>query len=212
MKYYFVMIQLNLGCGPVGTIDPSYIYVDASRRLLLRKMHVPDILVKRFISTQDSWDRQIKYANVTKLHFQANSVKTIYTSHLLGHLYLCDAVNLLRRCYEWLEIGGIARIVLPDYDVFIEEYARSVKDNAAAAFDVFESRLLSYPQERPTFSGKLRDFLVGDLHTHKWHPTKGKVTSILQSLGFSRIEESGFQMGNVPHLNLIETRNEYTFY
>ena len=204
-------VNLNLGSGQKNI--QNYMCIDKSPRLLLSKLRLPkylnSILEKNY---EDTWDPGIKYGDVRKLKFSNCSVSNIYSSHLLEHLYLYEARNLLIDCYRFLKPGGVLRLALPDYHAFILQYvSNSVEDPIRAYYD-FESSLLSWPLERPKISERLISNIFGKLHVHKWHPTPFVVKKFLLDIGFENVTDYSYRVGTVPDLLSVENRESGTFY
>lgn len=56
-----------------------------------------------------------KFDNNSKLPFKNNSIKAIYCSHVIEHLFDDTIKNLLKECYRVLKNGGAFRIVTIDF-------------------------------------------------------------------------------------------------
>lgn len=57
------------------------------------------------------------------LPFAAGSFKGVYAHHIIEHLSYSDAHALFREVVRVLQAGGVFRMVVPDLEVFIREYA-----------------------------------------------------------------------------------------
>jgi len=204
-------MNLNLGSGPQSV--KHYVCIDKSPRLLLSKLPVGKFL-GRFLEKkyEVTWDKQIKYMDVRKLRFREESVSNIYSSHLLEHLYLYEAIKLLDDCYRFLKPGGVLRLALPDYHHFVLQYVSNHVNDPVEAYFTFESSLLSWPLERQKFLEKLRSTVFGRLHVHKWHPTPSIVKKFLQDTGFINVTEYQYHVGTIPNLIEVENRDCGTFY
>ena len=202
---------INLGCGPGKLEALQYENYDSSRKLLLSKLHVPE----KFLyhpSKEAVWDTRAKFRNVLNLNFTNDTVDGVYSSHLLEHLYYEDALSLINKIYCFLKPGGIVRFALPDYDNFVDEYISQRLVNPVDAIKTFENRLLSHSPARPTITTRLRDYVLGNLHTHKWHPTFPLVKDALNSVGYSTVERKSFRESTLPQMELLESRNDNTFF
>lgn len=204
-------MNLNLGSGPRNV--EGYLCIDKSPRLLLSKIPLSNFFMSIFGKKYEfNWDREIKYKDVRRLKFAENSISFIYSSHLLEHLYLYEAKKLLENSFRILKPGGVLRLALPDYHDFISQYILNSSIDPVGAYFTFESSLLSWPLERQKFSEKLISNFFGKLHVHKWHPTSFVVTSFLHEIGFEKITEYSYQIGNIPNLGSVENRDIGTFY
>ena len=64
----------------------------------------------------------------TKLPFEDNSVKAIYTSHTLEHILPHKLAFVFSEFYRVLKPSGLIRVVVPDIDKDIKVYARGKFD------------------------------------------------------------------------------------
>jgi len=203
---------VNLGCGPGKLEALQYENYDSSRKLLLSKLHVPAQLLYDPSKVDAVWDKRAKFKNVLNLRFTNDTVDGVYSSHLLEHLYYEDALTLIKTIYCFLKPGGLVRFALPDYDNFVDEYISQRLINPVEAIKTFENRLLSHNSARPNLTTRLRDYVLGNLHTHKWHPTFPLVKDALNSVGYSTVERKSFRDSYLPEIELLECRNDNTFF
>jgi predicted SAM-dependent methyltransferase len=205
------MTNLNLGSGP--DYVEGFINIDRSPNVLLTKLKIfKKLLFKIGLLSENhmkDWDNRIIRKDVRKINYAQNSIKFIYSSHFLEHIYHNEAINVLERCYKFLVPGGLLRLALPDLDQFIKQYIEDNKNNSYQAAINLEMSLLSHPLKKPDLLTKL--IFTRD-HVHKWHPTVGMVTHILSEIGFSNIKQRNFQEGAFVSLLSVEQRNDFTFY
>lgn len=108
---------LNVGCG--STFHPQWTNVDFHA--------VSDAVMACDIR------RGLPFADGT---FQA-----CYSSHVLEHLAPAEGVGLLREIQRVLTPGGIARIVVPDLELIVRDYLRTLQralDGEAGADDDYD--------------------------------------------------------------------------
>jgi hypothetical protein len=67
-------------------------------------------------------DLHFNVAHLKELLVPPGSVKLVYCSHFLEHLYLPKAKALLMQVYELLEPGGLLRVVVPDAKALFRGY------------------------------------------------------------------------------------------
>lgn len=205
------MTNLNLGSGP--DYVEGFINIDRSPNVLLTKLKIiKKLLFKIGLLTENhmkDWDNRIVRKDVRKINYNKNSINYIYSSHFLEHIYYWEAIDVLKKCYQFLAPGGLLRLALPDLDQLVDQYQKDIKNNSYQAALDFEMSLLSYPLEKPSLTARL--FYIKD-HVHKWHPSVGLVIHILQEIGFSNIKQSQFQEGTFISLTTVEHRNDMTFY
>jgi predicted SAM-dependent methyltransferase len=205
-------MKLNLGCGPGPVLAENYIHIDASRKLLLAKLPGINFVIKKVFGIENNWDPKVKFKNILGLRLNPDTVESIYSSHLLEHLYYSQCVDLLRIAHKSLITGGIIRLVLPDYDAFILRYIESYKTDPVLAINEFEESLLSYPMDKPSLRGKIWKNITGDLHIHRWHPTYASVHHLLIELGYRNIERYNYRESKLAEIDLLENRDSMSFY
>jgi predicted SAM-dependent methyltransferase len=57
------------------------------------------------------------YAKGDRLPFESSSLAFVYSEHFLEHLFLDEALSLLKECHRVLGPGGVIRTVVPDADL-----------------------------------------------------------------------------------------------
>ncbi len=205
-------MQLNLGCGPGPVLANSYIHVDASRKLLLAKTPVIGSLARKIIGSESNWDANIRFKNILRMKFKTNSVHSVYSSHLLEHLYYNQCEMLLKKLYDSMIEGGTIRLALPDYDAFIFKFVKTYESNALIAMQEFEASLLSHPLIKPRFRTYAWNHLTGNLHIHRWHPNFALVQKMLLEAGYTNIKKCEFRKSSLEEINQLENRESMTFY
>jgi hypothetical protein len=91
-------IKLHLGCGNKHIND--FINID------VRKIEEVDLV-----------------DDISKLtSFTINSVDLIYASHVLEHFGRNEYINVLKRWYDLLKVGGVLRIEVPDFEKIVSYY------------------------------------------------------------------------------------------
>lgn len=205
-------MNVNLGSGSNAVdgwlnIDRSPNVLISRRPLLKAALRLTGVLRPVHLT---KWDRAIKFADARKLRLRDNSVKNFYSSHLLEHVFLWEAQEILRNCHRQLESGGMIRLALPDCKVIVDNFLSSLEEDPVEAAWALNESFLSYPlrkEDKPWF---LLDSFLG--HVHKWQPTIELVEGMLAKAGFSEIKECGFRAGSFPDLEALEHRSEGTFY
>lgn len=207
-------LMVNLGSGPHG--PESWVNLDRSPTMLLR--HVPRAArtLRRVGLIGDHhlvpWEPHIVRRDLAKpLPFDDGTVDAVYSSHFLEHIYLSDAEAILGECHRVLRPGGVLRLALPDGEAWARELVEAGDDPAGEAGRRYHSRLGSHPDVRPSGKRALT-FKIGG-HIHRWQPTRGMVRAMLVAAGFADAEVSDrkFLEGDLPELELIETREESFF-
>jgi SAM-dependent methyltransferase len=59
---------------------------------------------------------------ITLEKFKENTADVIYVSHVLEHVTRLEYMDVLKRWYSILKVGGILRIAVPDFKAVVEHY------------------------------------------------------------------------------------------
>lgn len=210
LRLHSVNKHLNLGCGPGPLKGDNYLHVDGSRKLLISKIFF--FLKFLNLETLNSWDKRVKYGIVQKLEFPASTFESVYSSHMLEHLYFEEAQTLLKKTFVWLKPGGIIRLALPDYDEILDEYFNERTTDPARAIRKLDEQLVCFESNKGSLTERLRKRVSGDLHIHKWHPNYAITELLLKNADFVEIGRKNFQEGSIASHFEIESRNSKTFY
>jgi predicted SAM-dependent methyltransferase len=99
---------LDLGCGP--NPSPEFCNIDYNWR------PGSDVIC---------WD-------VTRgLPFQGGYVGGIFTEHMLEHIPFEKALGVLAECRRVLKAGGVLRVIVPDGELYLSEYAKYLRGETA---------------------------------------------------------------------------------
>ncbi|HUF09765.1 MAG TPA: methyltransferase domain-containing protein [Rhodothermales bacterium] len=129
------------------------------------------------------------------LPFADGAVPNIFTSHFLEHLTRTEAEALMADCYRVLRKGGMIRICVPDLDVAVQKIS-----SALVAYREGDVRLIV---EYVTSSQS--DYL-GPYSFHKWMYNFGEMRDLLDEYGFRNITQQCFKRGDIPDVELLDTR------
>jgi SAM-dependent methyltransferase len=161
------------------------------------------------------WSKHIKTIivhDVRKgLPFEDQSVDFIYTSHLIEHLKVTDAVKLLLECLRVLKSGALIRVVTPDLELFAKRYINKNKqkqmngvEGDSLPIDEF-LEVLNSNDCRATLR-KLFD----PPHRHIYDQFSLK--ALLKSCGFVDIFKRDFRQGEMPDIEFLDNRPEESLY
>jgi predicted SAM-dependent methyltransferase len=199
--------MVNLGCGLNAA--PGWVNIDRSPSLVLDRIPGAKRALHRLIGLQPghlvTWPQGIRRLDITKgLPFERGSVRAVYSSHMLEHLYLSDAQRVLVECHRVLEVGGVLRLALPDSDAL----ARRLVEGGSGR--TFNEQLYAYPLVRPNWRGRVLSTVGASIH--HWQPTRDLVRAMLQEAGFPKATERVFRQGTLPDLLAVEHREESMFW
>jgi predicted SAM-dependent methyltransferase len=203
--------KLNMGCGLNAPKD--WINLDASWNawlakspLLLKLLKLTNLLPEKLLEI--GWPTNVVIHDVRKpLPFKSNSFEAVYSSHLLEHLYLNEAEELLKECFRILCPGGIIRIVVPDFKYVLEEYGkglnrkqspRDLADNISRKIFIWEQK----PHSRNIIC-KIYDSMK-DFHSHKWMYDANSLINHLERAGFKNAKEMKANQSKIKDIEKVE--------
>ncbi|MDJ0742753.1 MAG: methyltransferase domain-containing protein [Xenococcaceae cyanobacterium MO_167.B27] len=80
----------------------------------VKPLHTPQELKKCYSKTDF---REFYYQAGDKLDFEDNTFDFIFSEHFLEHLFMDEALELLKEFHRILKPYGVLRIIVPDYDL-----------------------------------------------------------------------------------------------
>jgi predicted SAM-dependent methyltransferase len=202
--------KVHLGCG--SFTPPGWINLDGSWNAWISKYPFFKTILKkiRIIPAQiaeASYDKNILIHDVKNpLPFEDNSVKAIYSSHLLEHLYLSEAKSLLRECRRILVKGGIIRMVVPDLRSIVKEYLSNDESSSLEPRgDILNRKLLLRAEAPPAGNMTYKLYsLLKDFHSHKWMYDAESLIYHFQEAGFLDVNNCDFQDSLIDDIEVIE--------
>jgi len=191
-------INVNLGCGL--SVCKGWVNIDGSSIMLIARLprtikHLFYELggAKNSFSFDEYCDilernnfvfQNLKYG----IPYNNESVKYVYSSHFLEHLYLNDARKLFAEIYRVLKPGGAARIVVPDLDHIISLFNEGKTVEALKYF---------YGEDK-----------VDEFTSHKYNYNFIVLKNELASAGFRFVNKCTFKNGSLPDLEYLDTRQK----
>ena len=209
--------KLHLGCG-LNVVE-GWLNVDGSwnARLakyprLRRALALARVIPRE--AARVEWRGDLRILDVRDpLPFATGSYDAIYASHLLEHLFLDDALRLLRECFRVLRPGGVLRLVVPDLKAIVREYNgeqpfyNSTTGDFATmpAADRMNRRLLFRGASPPRGNVLMRVYAaLKDFQTHKWMYDAESLVAHVRSVGFTEAAERGFCESRIADIDRIE--------
>ena len=204
-------MRINVGCGqaPIN----GWRNFDNSLSVRLSKIpFIPDLLFTlkilrepqyRFIQIAQS--NEIEYGDITRgLPISDGVVEVLYSSHMLEHLNIKNALFFLKEAKRIIRPGGILRIAVPDLKKQVQKYTA---DNDANAF--LDKTLLAQPH-LDSFFQRLIFLFVGPRH-HQWMYDGDSLCRLLKENGFidvSIVPAGETKISNPGPLDLTERELE----
>ena len=123
------------------------------------------------------------------LPFPDNSMDFIYSCHMLEHVYIDEAINILKEWYRVLKPSGYVRLTLPDFQYVLKINAKEIQTY--------------FPRSFSSSSGQAINFLFCD-GQHKYAYSIELIEELALSIGFSKVILAEDKDSNI----LIENLNE----
>lgn len=143
----------------------------------------------------------VRYGNIVQgLPVEVETVRGMYSSHVLEHLALDDLRTALRNCFSYLRPGGSFRSVLPDLRPMVEEYVQSSATHAA--HDLMRNTMLGRTSRPRSLSEILRNWLGNSAHMWMWDYKALEVE--LREAGFGKIRRAAFGDASEPAFRYVE--------
>jgi len=128
--------------------------------------------------------RADRYADISTLEFEFESVSEIYMNAVFEHFQRHEALRILRKFYSWLKAGGKVTIVVPDFWGTV----RKLKKSKSLEEKAFWYRHLFGPQDHPQYGNHLDGF------------DPERLKRIFEIVGFGSVKVTAF--GDMPFLRV----------
>ncbi len=206
-------LRLHLGCGPYvvegwENVDKSPSVLLAHMPILRRAMHragmISDFQARGFPTN-------IVYADVTRrLPYPSGSAAFVYSSHLIEHLSRWQALDFARECARVLAPGGLMRVCTPDLREMTGSYLQGeirgeAENGWGTAADAFMSEVNAFSEIPGSFLQRfIRRQFSGAIH--QWLYDAKSLVLLLEQGGLPGAAVRTFRVGELPDLDLLETR------
>jgi predicted SAM-dependent methyltransferase len=153
--------------------------------------------IEGFVNIDANLQRKVDYLLDVRcgLPFPDNSISFIYSCHMLEHLHITDAINLLKECRRVLTPDGYMRLTLPDFEFVFRILAGDEQ--------------CDFPRNFTSRQGQAINFLFCD-GQHKYGFTKEIVQEVALQLGFSKVVTATADDSNIPNLQAIEPPGSFS--
>ena len=148
---------------------------------------------ERFGEHQRGVFRDLRYMNVCRpLPLRDASCSSVFSSHMLEHLFSWDAEALVKEIFRVLEPGGVVRIVVPSLHSCVKLY--DPNDPSAMLQGIFECSR------------------SGAKNRHQWMYTERSLCDLLSRNGYVNVREQQYRQGRCEDVELIDNRPENSIY
>ena len=207
------LLWLNVASGPYA--ESGFVNIDNSVFLEMSKFY-PFI---KFLLSSDhrkAVEKYIKARTIAhiikhdcrkKLKFPDESVDHILCSHFLEHVYPNEAKTIIQDFRRVLRKRGTLHIVIPNLDVFIDDYILNrAQPNAA---DGFINKTLLSKEKTPTLRYRILELLGYQGLIHRWMYNANSMALRLKDSGFQLIKNRS----NLPssHIRANDTTSVHLF-
>lgn len=158
--------------------------------------------------------RGITYADVSRrVPYPSGAASYIYSSHLIEHLSRWQALAFVRECTRVLAAGGVMRVATPDLRRMARAYLSGAQDREVGwetPADSFMAGVNAFHDIESNFARRfIRRQFSGAIH--QWLYDAESLTHLLDEGGLHGAEPRSFRTGELPDLDLIETRPDSLF-
>jgi hypothetical protein len=143
---------------------------------------------------------------IEKLKFEDNSIKCIFTEHVVENLHFCEAVDFFKESLRVLEEDGVFRILVPGLNkIFFQNYS---DENGKKYVDTVTNMFLNDKKETLISLGFQdgihtfpKEFMINSIfyetkhHTFIW--TENLLLSILKAVGFKNVYPCNVGRGKI---------------
>lgn len=150
-----------------------------------------------FINIDGNFQRRTDYILDVRagLPFPNESIDFLYSCHMLEHLHVTEAIQLLRECKRVLSPGGYLRLTLPDFN----HIAAILAGEATSEF----------PRRFNSRHGQAINHLFCD-GQHKYAFSRELIEEIAKEVGFSSVKPAGMQDSLISDLPLQEPGGSFS--
>jgi len=142
-----------------------------------------------FINIDGNFQRKVDYLLDVRvgLPFPRGSIDFIYSCHMLEHVYIEEAINILGEFHDCLADSGKVRLTLPD-----SNYVFKILSGEASS---------NFPGVFPSSEGKAINFLFCD-GQHKYAYSPQLINDLALKVGFSKVTPAPLNIeANIPQLD-----------
>lgn len=133
--------------------------------------------INGFVNIDGNISRKVDYLLDVRvgLPFPDDAINIIYSCHMLEHVHIDEAINILNEWYRVLSPTGYIRLTLPGFNFIGEILAGREK--------------YGFPRSFQSHSGQAVNFLFCD-GQHKYAYTKEMIDEIAEAIGFDYVEDA----------------------
>jgi predicted SAM-dependent methyltransferase len=191
----------------------SWINFDSSPTLRIQKMPILGFFLRSKLNCK--FDEDIFYGDIVKgLPIRSESVDGLFCSHILEHLSLDDFSTALKNSFSYLKPGAIFRIIVPDLEIYVNEYRKLLSSKnpdirSGAAISFLKGTHLGAVHSRSTLSSRLNEALGNNKHQWMWDYPSLKRSLINE--GFVNVRKFNISNSEDPMFLLPERKYQFNY-
>ena len=193
-------LYVQYGCG--FSAPDGWLNFDASPTLRFERSPLG------FLYTRNGsrFPKGVRYGDVVRgLPIEDKSCRGLYCSHVLEHLALEDCDAALENSLRHLEPGGLFRLVVPDFAVYVQVYNEDASEGAANLF--MESSSLGTVR-RPRGLRAILQLWLGN-SAHLWMWDERSLAARLRQHGFVSIRRAVYGDSEDPRFADVENPDRF---
>lgn len=175
---------VQYGCG--WSAPKGWRNFDASPTLRFERL---PLVGRLYTKNSSRFPESVEYGDIVHgLPVPDNSCRAVYCSHILEHLSLNDVRTSLKNTHRILSKGGVFRLVLPDLESCIKQYANDTTPAAAITF--MKQTSLGKEVRNRGIIGFFHEWAGNSQHLWMWDYKSIEIE--LRSAGFINIRRAQF--------------------
>jgi predicted SAM-dependent methyltransferase len=193
-------LYVQFGCGL--SAPEGWLNFDASSTLRFERSPLG------FLYTRNGsrFPRAVRYGDIVRgLPLTDRSCRGLYCSHVLEHLALQECDAALENSLRYLQPGGLFRIVVPDFAVYVQVYNEDASETAANLF--MESSSLGTVRRSRGLRGILQAWLGNSAHLWMWD--ERSLAARLRMHGFVNIRRAAQGDSEDPRFADVENPDRF---
>lgn len=137
--------------------------------------------------------------------FKNNSADVIFGSHVLEHLTKNEGRYAICECNRILRVGGILRVVVPDFRLCAEKYV--CNDEIFYDEEILNKNNF---EDYKCVAEKVMHFIYG--MGHKYQYDFELLYGVLSESGFDEIERKEYRQSNILEIDLLDNRQGHSLF
>lgn len=130
----------------------------------------------------------------------------VFSEHMIEHIPYEAALTMLRECFRVMRLGGVIRVVTPDFRAVAALHNQPWSPIQQAYFDFFRQHFI--PEDHPPLPGALTNAMFR-CWGHSFIYDEETLCTILETAGFSKVVRHKVGDSKYPQLRSLENEKRY---